>query len=90
MHIVNWGESCKSLKLCYCFIYSVCIHCFLHVEEDWSELVPETERLDTSAHRAKGLLAQKAKRQPPSRTKLKEGLAMALSQSQVCCELLIY
>uniref|UniRef100_A0A7N6FIE3 Neurabin-1 n=1 Tax=Anabas testudineus TaxID=64144 RepID=A0A7N6FIE3_ANATE len=41
-------------------------------QEYWSELVPETERLDTSAHRAKGLLAQKAKRQPPSRIKLKE------------------
>ncbi|XP_068602231.1 neurabin-2 [Brachionichthys hirsutus] len=40
-------------------------------ERDWNELVPETERLDTSAHREKGLLAQKAKRQPPSRSKLK-------------------
>ncbi|KAM6979083.1 neurabin-1 isoform 2-T2 [Tautogolabrus adspersus] len=45
------------------------------LEQDWSELVPETERLDTSAHRAKGLLAQRAKRQPPSRNKLKESLA---------------
>ncbi|KAJ8416863.1 hypothetical protein AAFF_G00327410 [Aldrovandia affinis] len=36
----------------------------------WSDAVPETERLDTSAHRAKGQLAQKAKRQPPSRSKL--------------------
>uniref|UniRef100_A0AAY4ESS8 Neurabin-1 n=1 Tax=Denticeps clupeoides TaxID=299321 RepID=A0AAY4ESS8_9TELE len=39
---------------------------------DWSEVVPETERLDTSAHRAKGQLAQKAKRQRPSRSKLRE------------------
>ncbi|XP_074550685.1 neurabin-1 isoform X2 [Halichoeres trimaculatus] len=52
------------------------------LEQDWSELVPETERLDTSAHRAKGLLAQKAKRQPPSRSKLKESLTVALSHSQ--------
>ncbi|XP_075963712.1 neurabin-1 [Anarhichas minor] len=51
-------------------------------ERDWSESVPETERLDTSAHRAKGLLAQKAKRQPPSRSKLKESLAVASSHSQ--------
>ncbi|CAL9690244.1 unnamed protein product [Knipowitschia caucasica] len=43
-------------------------------EQDWVELLPETERLDTSAHRAKGLLALKAKRQPPSRGKLKESL----------------
>ncbi|XP_076119897.1 neurabin-1 isoform X1 [Alosa pseudoharengus] len=44
----------------------------LLLDADWSELVPETERLDTSAHRAKGQLAQKAKRQPPSRSKLRE------------------
>ncbi|XP_073329546.1 neurabin-1 isoform X2 [Pagrus major] len=52
------------------------------LEQDWSELVPETERLDTSAHKAKGLLAQKAKRQPPSRNKLKENLAVTSSHSQ--------
>ncbi|XP_053184547.1 neurabin-1 isoform X1 [Scomber japonicus] len=52
------------------------------LEQDWSELVPETERLDTSAHRAKGLLAQKAKRQPPSRNRLKENLVVASSHSQ--------
>nr|XP_020452054.1 LOW QUALITY PROTEIN: neurabin-1-like [Monopterus albus] len=52
------------------------------LEQDWSELVPETERLDTSAHRAKGLLAQKAKRQPPSRNKLKENLTVASRHSQ--------
>lgn len=61
----------------------------LTVEQDWTELVPETERLDTSAHRAKGLLAQKAKRQPPSRIKLKESLTMASSHSQVSQEQLI-
>uniref|UniRef100_A0A674NSN1 Neurabin-1 n=1 Tax=Takifugu rubripes TaxID=31033 RepID=A0A674NSN1_TAKRU len=47
------------------------------------KVVPETVRLDTSAHKAKGLLAQKAKRQPPSRTKLKENLAVTSSPSKV-------
>uniref|UniRef100_A0A671YHP1 Protein phosphatase 1 regulatory subunit 9A-like A n=1 Tax=Sparus aurata TaxID=8175 RepID=A0A671YHP1_SPAAU len=56
---------------------------FSCVEQDWGELVPETERLDTSAHKAKGLLAQKAKRQPPSRNKLKENLTVTSSHSQV-------
>ncbi|XP_056320650.1 neurabin-1 isoform X2 [Danio aesculapii] len=42
---------------------------------DWSEMVPETERLDTSAHRARAQLAQRSKRQPPSRSKLKETLS---------------
>lgn len=50
---------------------------------DWSEVVPETERLDTSAHRAKGQLAQKAKRQPPSRSKLKESLSSPGERAQV-------
>nr|XP_061799362.1 neurabin-1-like [Nerophis lumbriciformis] len=47
------------------------------LEKDWNELVPETELLDTSAHKAKGLLAQKAKRQRPSRNKLKESLTVS-------------
>ncbi|XP_061143675.1 neurabin-1 isoform X2 [Syngnathus typhle] len=51
-------------------------------EEDWKELVPETELLDTSAHKAKGLLGQKAKRQRPSRNKLKETLALSPTHSQ--------
>lgn len=42
---------------------------------DWSGMVPETERLDTSAHRARAQLAQRSKRQPPSRSKLKETLS---------------
>ncbi|KAM8854763.1 neurabin-1 isoform 1-T1 [Spinachia spinachia] len=50
--------------------------------EDWKELVPETERLDTSAHKAKGLLAQRAKRQPPSRNKLKDHLTVASGHTQ--------
>ncbi|XP_061091445.1 neurabin-1 isoform X1 [Conger conger] len=47
-------------------------------DPDWGYAVPETELLDTSAHRAKGQLAQKAKRQPPSRSKLKETFEAAL------------
>ena len=66
--------------------YLICICFFSAKEQDWSELVPETERLDTSAHRAKGLLAQKARRQPPSRNKLKESLSVASGHSQVSKE----
>ncbi|XP_010878171.1 neurabin-1 isoform X2 [Esox lucius] len=47
---------------------------------DWSEVVPETERLDTSAHKAKVLLAPKRSR--PSRTKLKENLGVSPCHSQ--------
>ncbi|KAL2081592.1 hypothetical protein ACEWY4_023445 [Coilia grayii] len=54
----------------------------LLLDADWSELVPETERLDTSAHRAKGQLAQKAKRQPPSRTKLRETIGASSCPSE--------
>uniref|UniRef100_A0A8C1BE06 Neurabin-1 n=1 Tax=Cyprinus carpio carpio TaxID=630221 RepID=A0A8C1BE06_CYPCA len=50
---------------------------------DWSEMVPETERLDTSAHRAKAQLAQRSKRQPPSRSKLKETLSSPARSPQV-------
>ncbi|XP_016411545.1 neurabin-1-like [Sinocyclocheilus rhinocerous] len=50
---------------------------------DWSEVVPETERLDTSAHRAKAQLAQRSKRQPPSRSKLKETLSSPARSPQV-------
>ncbi|XP_063069475.1 neurabin-1 isoform X2 [Engraulis encrasicolus] len=52
------------------------------LDADWNELVPETERLDTSAHRAKGQLAQKAKRQPPSRTKLREAIGATSCPSE--------
>ncbi|KAJ3592440.1 hypothetical protein NHX12_007567 [Muraenolepis orangiensis] len=50
------------------------------LEADWSEMVPETERLDTSVHRAKGRLAQKAKRQPPSRCRPKESATAVSSR----------
>ncbi|XP_056149903.1 uncharacterized protein LOC130124475 [Lampris incognitus] len=38
---------------------------------DWNIPVPDTDRLDSSAHRARAQLAQKAKRHPPSRDKLR-------------------
>ncbi|XP_042192013.1 neurabin-1 [Callorhinchus milii] len=44
-------------------------------KENFDEAVPETERLDTSSHKARAQLALKVKRQPPSRLKLKEYLA---------------
>lgn len=63
--------------------YLECIFFCPCVEQEWSRSVPETERLDTSAHKAKGLLAQKAKRQPPSRNKLKESMTVASCPTQV-------
>nr|XP_020471850.1 neurabin-1-like [Monopterus albus] len=39
---------------------------------DWSLPVPSTGRLDSSVHIARAQLAQKSKRHPPSRDKLKE------------------
>uniref|UniRef100_A0A8C7HQP5 Neurabin-1 n=1 Tax=Oncorhynchus kisutch TaxID=8019 RepID=A0A8C7HQP5_ONCKI len=52
----------------------------LALDADWSELVPETERLDTSAHKAKCLLAPRRNR--PSRNKRKENLVMSPCHSQ--------
>ncbi|XP_052004404.1 neurabin-1-like isoform X2 [Xyrauchen texanus] len=49
---------------------------------DWSEVIPETERLDTSALRARAHLAQRSKRQPPSRSKLKETLSSPVGPAQ--------
>ncbi|XP_051566280.1 neurabin-1-like isoform X2 [Myxocyprinus asiaticus] len=49
---------------------------------DWSEVIPETERLDTSALRARAHLAQRSKRQPPSRSKLKETLCSPAGPAQ--------
>ncbi|XP_028448359.1 neurabin-2 isoform X2 [Perca flavescens] len=39
---------------------------------DWYLPVPDAGRLDSSAHKAKAQLAQKSKRHPPSRDKLRE------------------
>ncbi|NWS16914.1 NEB1 protein, partial [Pachyramphus minor] len=41
---------------------------------DFDTFLGDTPRLDTSAHKAKAQLALKVKRQPPSRSKLKESL----------------
>ncbi|NXU17295.1 NEB1 protein, partial [Pardalotus punctatus] len=41
---------------------------------EFDAFVGDTPRLDTSAHKAKAQLALKVKRQPPSRSKLKESL----------------
>ncbi|KAJ7345638.1 hypothetical protein JRQ81_001588 [Phrynocephalus forsythii] len=41
---------------------------------EFDSFVGDTPRLDTSAHKAKAQLALKVKRQPPSRSKLKESL----------------
>uniref|UniRef100_A0A4W3IEK6 Neurabin-1 n=1 Tax=Callorhinchus milii TaxID=7868 RepID=A0A4W3IEK6_CALMI len=49
--------------------------CKTLIVSDFDEAVPETERLDTSSHKARAQLALKVKRQPPSRLKLKEYLA---------------
>ncbi|XP_067405335.1 neurabin-2-like isoform X2 [Emydura macquarii macquarii] len=43
-------------------------------DTDFDAFVGDTPRLDTSAHKAKAQLALKVKRQPPSRSKLKESL----------------
>uniref|UniRef100_A0A8C9VKV8 Neurabin-1 n=1 Tax=Scleropages formosus TaxID=113540 RepID=A0A8C9VKV8_SCLFO len=53
----------------------------LSTDSDWSEVVPETELLDTSAHRARAQLSQKSKRQPPSRSKLRETISASSSTS---------
>lgn len=59
-----------------------CADSFLQ-DADWGDVVPETELLDTSAHRAKGQLAQKAKRQPPSRSKLRDATSSPACAPQV-------
>uniref|UniRef100_A0A3B3Z459 PDZ domain-containing protein n=1 Tax=Poecilia mexicana TaxID=48701 RepID=A0A3B3Z459_9TELE len=51
-------------------------------DQDWTEVVPETTRLDTSAQKAKCRLAQMSRRQAPTRSKLKEGLAEPAHHSQ--------
>ncbi|KAM9427317.1 uncharacterized protein ACWYII_018983 isoform 2-T2 [Salvelinus alpinus] len=50
---------------------------------DWSIAVPETGRLDTSAHRARAQLAQKTKRHPPSRDKLRESFRRPGEEDQI-------
>ncbi|KFQ36825.1 Neurabin-1, partial [Mesitornis unicolor] len=50
---------------------------------DFDAFVGDTPRLDTSAHKAKAQLALKVKRQPPSRSKLKETLGAGQQTAKV-------
>ncbi|XP_076159762.1 uncharacterized protein ppp1r9alb isoform X1 [Alosa pseudoharengus] len=51
-------------------------------DPDWGGAVPETHRLDCSAHRAKAQLAQRSRRQRPSRHKLRESARKSPGQNQ--------
>nr|XP_048724497.1 neurabin-1-like isoform X1 [Caretta caretta]XP_048724498.1 neurabin-1-like isoform X1 [Caretta caretta] len=50
---------------------------------DFDTFMGDTPRLDTSAHKAKAQLALKVKRQPPSRSKLKESLETGQQKSDL-------
>ncbi|XP_030436473.1 neurabin-1-like isoform X2 [Gopherus evgoodei] len=50
-------------------------------DTDFDTFMGDTPRLDTSAHKAKAQLALKVKRQPPSRSKLKESLGAGQQKS---------
>ncbi|KFO93833.1 Neurabin-1, partial [Buceros rhinoceros silvestris] len=56
---------------------------------DFDAFVGETPRLDTSAHKAKAQLALKVKRQPPSRSKLKETLGAGQHTANVQSRIVI-
>ncbi|XP_037643229.1 neurabin-1-like isoform X2 [Sebastes umbrosus] len=49
---------------------------------EWHIPVPDTGLLDTSAHKARAQLAQKSKRHPPSRDKLRESFRKQLEEVQ--------
>ncbi|XP_054622828.1 neurabin-2-like isoform X2 [Dunckerocampus dactyliophorus] len=51
-------------------------------DPDWYVAVPDTQRLDCSAHIARAQLAQKSKRQPPSRDKLRESFKKEQDEGQ--------
>ncbi|XP_031414251.1 neurabin-1 isoform X3 [Clupea harengus] len=51
-------------------------------DPDLGDVVPETHRLDCSAHRAKAQLAQRSRRQRPSRHKLRESARKSSGQNQ--------
>lgn len=53
---------------------------------DWHIPVPDTGRLDCSAHIARAQLAQKSKRHPPSRDKLRESFRKQVSIRSVKCD----
>uniref|UniRef100_A0A674JMZ7 Neurabin-1-like n=1 Tax=Terrapene triunguis TaxID=2587831 RepID=A0A674JMZ7_9SAUR len=52
-------------------------------DTDFDTFMGDTPRLDTSAHKAKAQLALKVKRQPPSRSKLKESLGTGQQKSDL-------
>ncbi|XP_074856894.1 neurabin-2-like isoform X2 [Carettochelys insculpta] len=52
-------------------------------DTDFDAFMGDTPRLDTSAHKAKAQLALKVKRQPPSRSKLKEALGTGQQNSNL-------
>lgn len=52
-------------------------------DTDFDTFMGDTPRLDTSAHKAKAQLALKVKRQPPSRSKLKESLETGQQKSDL-------
>ncbi|KAM7153515.1 neurabin-2-like isoform 2-T6 [Macrochelys suwanniensis] len=52
-------------------------------DTDFDTFLGDTPRLDTSAHKAKAQLALKVKRQPPSRSKLKESLRTGQQKSDL-------
>ncbi|NXF08635.1 NEB1 protein, partial [Smithornis capensis] len=56
---------------------------------DFDAFVGDTPRLDTSAHKAKAQLALKVKRQPPSRSKLKESLGAGQQAASVQSRIVI-
>lgn len=56
---------------------------------DFDAFVGDTPRLDTSAHKAKAQLALKVKRQPPSRSKLKETLGAGQQTANVQVAILV-
>uniref|UniRef100_A0A3P8W5N2 SAM domain-containing protein n=1 Tax=Cynoglossus semilaevis TaxID=244447 RepID=A0A3P8W5N2_CYNSE len=51
---------------------------------DWHIPVPDTDRLDSSAHKARAQLAQKSKRHPPSRDKLRESFRKQVNDLWIC------
>ncbi|XP_038278333.1 neurabin-1-like isoform X2 [Dermochelys coriacea] len=53
------------------------------LDTDFDTFMGDTPRLDTSAHKAKAQLALKVKRQPPSRSKLKESLGNGQQKSDL-------
>jgi len=57
--------------------------CFV-LAPDWYMPLPDTRLLDSSAHKARAQLAQKSKRQPPSRDKLRESFKKQVDGAVNC------